>query len=765
MLVRVFAGLLAVALLATGCGRGDQTFRDLARESLAQLDGVIELDGLTAEVEVIRDRWGIPHIYAQNLEDLFFAQGFVIAQDRLWQMEMWRRVSEGRTAELIGPEGVAHDRLVRILKYRGPWDETEYSSYHPDGRRIFESYAAGINAFIEKYRDNLPVEFKLTGIQPEPWTPQALLSRARLGHAISDARRELRLAMAVRELGPEAANRRDGPDPWRPIIVPEGLDLSVITEDAIAALEGDMYPEFPVPELLPKYRDLQGAQVAANEGARETSPGSNGWAVQPRLSATGGTLNVDDPHRQVTLPAHRYIVHLNAPGWNVVGATEPTIPGVIRGHNGYVAWSRTAAETDQADVFVLQLNPDNPEEMLYNGKWEPLQVVTEEIVVKGEAEPRRLKVLLSRHGPVFHVDEARNVAFALRSHLQEPGTAEYAGALRLDQARTAQECIELAAYLIRPQTNLTCADADGNIGWTLAALAPIREGRYGRMPVPGNTDRYEWRGFRTDHPRLFSPPEGYIATANNNTQPPDVEPPFGFRYFGEREPPRYRRYERIRDVLAGGTGFTVEDMRTLLSDSYNTEAAELQPYFRGWSAESPPIERARRLIAEWDGFMKKESTAAAIYWAWRSKVNLRAIPELPQEKAREAIVAGLESAISELESTLGPDWGEWRWGRIHRTELRHPLVSAFDLEPVERDGGGGTVNATGAVYRLITNFADLDRSLGIIAPGQSGQPESPYYDNLTDMWVRGEMFEVAFTREAVEAVAAHRLYLRPSQRR
>ncbi len=734
-----------VILLLVGCGDEAPELRQLAREALAPIDGEIVLEGLSNEVEVLRDRWGIPHIYAKSDEDLFFAQGFVVAQDRLWQMEVWRRWSEGRMAEIIGEQGFAHDRLVRMLQFRGPFDQTELTSYHPDADRIVSAFVRGINAYLAHSWSRLPIEFQLTGITPEPWERETVLLRARVGMVVDDALSELRLARTVAELGAEEANRREKPDPYRELIVPVGLDPALVSEKAEAALGGDLYGEFPRPELLPEFRSPR----SENKGARETSPGSNNWAVRPELTGTGKGFMVDDPHREVSLPAHRYMVHLVAPGWDVIGATESTIPGVIRGHNGRIAWGRTATGSDQADVFIERLNPDNPGEVLYRGAWEPLKVLTEEIRVKGEDQPRRVEVRVSRHGPIFYVDEEKGIAYALRSKLQEPGTTEYLGGLRLDQAESVEACLEESIYLKSPPTNLVCADADGNVGWTIAALSPRRRGWYGRLPVPG-TGELEWDGFRDDLPRTMNPAEGFLATANNNTHPPDYEPPLFF----SSGAPRYRRYERIRELLAGGVGFTRDDMRRILNDALNTEAVELRPWFDGWVADSKPVERARQAVASWDGAMKKESSAAAIFFEWRRAVD-------PNALSTEEVERGLARAIETLSSSQGTDESGWRWGRIHRSDFPHPLASDFDAPSVERDGGAGTVNATGAVYRLVTDFSDLDRSLAIIAPGQSGQPGSPYYDNLLEMWVKGEMFELPYSRQAVEKATAHRLVLKP----
>lgn len=755
---RLFAVVAVTsACLLSGCARPAESttapsFDELAVASLARIDGQIRAPELDAEVQVLRDEWGVPHIFAQNMEDLFFAQGFVVAQDRLWQMEIWRRTSEGRVSELVGPAAIPHDTLVRRLKFRGPYDEAEWNSYHPDGRRIFAAYAAGVNAFIQSAGDNLPVEFKLTGIRPEPWTAEQLLLRARVSDAVADARAELTLAQSVATSGLQEANRRARTEPADDLKIPEGLDVSIITDAVIKALDGDMYGNLPRPEILPQYRSLPGAVASIDMGVPETSPGSNNWAIGSKLTRTGHAIMVDDPHRQVTNPAHRYLIHLNAPGWNVAGATEAPLAGVIRGHNGRVAWGRTATDTDQADVYVERVNPASSNEVMWNGKWEPLRVITEEIPVRGAAA-QKVELKFSRHGPIFYEDRVHHRAYALRSQLQMPGTAEYIGGLRLDQASSARDCLTTANFMPTPPTNLVCADAAGNIAFRIAIYAPVRNGWNGRLPVPG-TGAFEWGPERRlDLPSEYNPDRGFIATANNDTQPRGFRPPYAY-VGGDR---RYRRHERIVEMITASKTFTIEDMMRMLRDSYNAEAAEHLPYFREWRSDDPQIERARAMIAGWDAMMNKDSAAAALYITWQRNADMRAV----RTGSREAVTNGLRKAIDSLTRLQGTDWTTWRWGRMNRSEFPHPVVSAFDLPSVERHGGAGTVNAIGAVYRLVTNFADPDKSMVTLGPGNSGQPGSPFYRNLLELWGRNEFVPLLFTRAAIEARTRHRLVLAP----
>jgi penicillin amidase len=669
-------------------------------------------------------------------------------------MDMGRRMAAGRLSELIGESGLAHDRLYRLFKFRGPWDDSEWTNYHPEGRRIFAAYVRGINAFIAAAGKHLPVEFTLTGIAPEPWTPEDVLVRNRVVMAIQEARREIRLAQSAAALGVEEANRRAHPEPFGDLVAPEGVDLGLITDDVIKALDGDRYGTFPRPELIAPYRTWPHASASTDRGMPETSPGSNNFAIRGIATASGAAFMVDDPPREVTMPALRYIVHLNAPGWNVIGATEPGLPGVIRGHNEHIAWGRTASDADEADIYVEQVDPANPNRVRWNGRWEPLMVTTETINVRGRP-PHTLTVKIGRHGPIFYEDPAHHIAYALKTSMMSAGTAEYLGALRLDQATSARECLSDSRYLRAPATNLVCADAAGDIAFRVSAAVPARKNWNGRLPVSGS-GKYEWGPFRDDLPDEYNPARGWIATANNNVQPPHMKNPI---FFSSRGP--FRRYDRIASLLSSGRRFTRDEVRRIILDIHNTEADELLPMFRGWRGSTPAVEAARALLAAWDAEMRKDSAAAALYFTWRSAAALDRIRAADPAARQPLIEAGLTTATAALAKSQGSDVSAWTWGAINRSTFPHPLVAAYDLPPVERDGGGGTVHAIGSVYQLITDFSNLDESLATIAPGQSGQPGSPFYGNLTAGWTRHEHFRLPFSRPAVDAHARNRLVLEP----
>jgi penicillin amidase len=767
--MRTLAALLPAAVWACAPAEAPPaSLEELASRSLATIDGELGVPGLTAPVEVIRDEWGVPHIYAENDHDLFFAQGYVMAQDRLWQMEMWRRWHEGRLAEIFGPEAVPYDARTRLMMFRGPFDETEWSNYHPDARALFTAYADGVNAFIAENSGNLPVEFQLTGVVPDPWTAETVVLRwAQLalssvrGHAIS----ELQLAMNVARFGAEEANRRAAPDPFEPLQVADGFDPDLITQevlDAARAGDGDPFEPGRLPELevLEEYRPLMSnVRTASFVSPLTTTEGSNNWVMSGSRSPSGIPILANDPHRRIEMPALRYLVHLNAPGWNVAGGSEPPFVGVNAGNNETMAWGFTFAGTDMVDVFVEELHPTDDTLVRWQDGWEPLRVITEEIVVKGEATPRSVELKFSRHGPVFYEDLANRRAYAVQSAVQYPGTAAYLGSFKLMQATSCSDFFERAMYWKVPTHNLICGDRDGNIALQVTGLTPDRDGWNGRLPVPGD-GRYEWKGFREDLPREFNPERGYIATANNNTHPEGYEgrPVFYHSTRGVET----SRITRIHQILGKGETLSVEDHERIQYDAYSLQAERDIPAFQGWTSERSDIEWARSQVADWDGILTAESVPGAIYVTWTDFVDDAARDAAtPIAERRTLAEEALSETIQHLAENFGTDRAQWRYGRIHVSPLSHMFASRFDLPPVERPGGFETVNATGANFRRIIDLSDIDNSVWTNAPGQSAQPGSPYYGNLRENLANGQYFPILFSREAVDGGAAHRLTLSP----
>lgn len=728
------------------------------------------LPGLNKQVTVLRDTWGIPHIYAETQEDLFFAQGFVAAQDRLFQMEVWRRAAEGRLAEILGPQAIERDRIARLIRYRGNM-EAEYSSYAPDARQIIESFVRGVNAYIASLRE-LPLEFKLAGFRPEPWTPEVCLSRVAALGVTGYANLEVYRGILIRELGAEAAAELVPPDPPVPLEVPPGIDLKDLD-----------------------FKILGGFRAAGDRVAFPTRNGSNNWVVDGTLSATGRPLLANDPHRALGVPSLRWMVHLVGPGWNVIGAGEPALPGVAAGHNDRVAFGFTIVGIDQQDLYAEEIHPEDPNRVRFRGEWVPMRIETETIRVKG-AEPVEAELKFTEHGPVLYEDPAKHRAWALRWVGSEPGTAGYLASLSLNRARTWPEFLKALERWKVPSENLVYADVDGNIGWKVAGLTPVRRGWNGILPVPGDGD-FEWQGFlpAEDLPGVFNPDRHFLATANHNILPPGYDKVLGFDW-GSPE-----RFQRIVEVLSEtGRKFSVADFERLQHDQVSSTAKEvigLLSRAQGIDEELRPwMER----LAGWDKVVSKDSAEAALYEVWLTRLpklfaarqpeKVRPLVEdlpLPLLKnptprwfgenpvaSRDAIlVQGLREAVAETKKLLGDDPAKWRWGKLHRTQLRHPLDDKrFQLPEFEVGGDGSTLHVTagpdfrvnfGPSFREILDVSDWDRSRATSVPGQSGNPKSKHYDDLLPLWAEGRYFPLLFSREKVEAASKERLVLEPAR--
>lgn len=753
-----------------------------AKGRLARIDGTAAVPGLEAEVEVRRDPYGVPHIYAQSQHDLFLAQGYVVAQDRLFQMEMARRSGEGRLAEVLGPAAVERDRFARLLAYRGdtPAMAAEWASYAPDAREIVRAFVAGVNAYVAEVRKHpelTPIEFSLLGFAPEPWTEEVPLERmaalAMTGNALSEVQR----AHLVSVLGAAKVQELWPGDPARPLDPVPGLDYAGIDAGSLGAAR-EAYGPPPFSRLT----------------------GSNDWVIAGKRTATGKPILANDPHRALTLPSLRYVSHLVAPGWDVIGAGEPHLPGVAAGHNQRIGFGFTVVGMDQQDVYVEALAPCSaaarsalklPADARctrFHGAEQPVVVRSETIAVKGEP-PRTVRLEFTVHGPIVSEDPAHGRAFALRFIGSEPGTAGYLAQLSLDRASDWPSFLKALARWKLPSENIVYADVDGNIGWVAAGLMPIRSWS-GLLPVPGD-GRFEWQGFLplSELPQAENPPSGLLVTANDNILPPGYKHALSYEF----APPI--RSARIREVLSRGDRLTVEDSAALQGDDLSLVARRLVPLLvaaaRGEGQGEDPDVQA---LAAWDYHMRPQGVAPLLFETWLAAVGKRVYGErlagaglsssqaprfdpvvlakllaAPGEKG--ALFAALDDARAEIRQHLGTDRARWSWGALHQAHFRHPLAAAFDLPPVPRGGDGNTVNATGgtgyeqqfgASYREVLDLADWDRSLAVNVPGQSGQPGSPYYGDLLPLWAEGHYFPLLYSRARVVKETAHLLRLTPA---
>jgi penicillin amidase len=779
----------------------------------------LRVPGLSRKAEIVVDRWGIPHIYAATERDLFFAQGFNAARDRLWQLDLWRRQGEGRLAEAFGPRFVEKDRAARLFLYRGDL-EKELASYHPRARAILESFTSGINAYVDLTRERpelLPLEFRLTGARPGRWTVSTPLIR--LFGLTRNAGRELRLAQLVRALGTERAERVSFFEPPTRIAVPAGLDLSLVSDDIlkdyllakkeVSFLPEDLPVDVPVPDRQRVAALLPSMARTPDEEPYALRFESNNWAVSGKRTTTGRPILAGDPHRAQGVPSLRYVAHLSAPGWNVIGAGEPALPGISLGHNDRIAWALTIFSfPDEEDLYVYDTDPANPLRYRYRNGWEEMRTVEEEVAVRNGA-PRKVVLRFTRHGPVLLEDLGRHKAWALRATwLEHEGTAAYLASLRLDQARSWAEFRRNVARHFTPSLNMTYADVAGNIGWIGAGLAPVRDGWTGILPVPGD-GTFEWKGFvpAEQLPQVLNPKQGWFATANQFNLP-DGYPE---SQASNREWYDYDRYRRVAEVLGSDRKLGLEDMQRLQYDDTSIAARDLVPLLRGLESTDPGVTGALALLRNWDSVLSRDSAAAAVYEAWVTQLQKDVFArEVPAEvrtvfgagsrtvlrrllaspdaafgadppAGRDAqLLESLGKALAGLRAKLGQDPTSWSWGQLHHIAIDHALAPAVDADhrlaldvpPLPVGGDGLTVHATtfresdwrqtiGASYREVIDVGNWDRSVVLNSPGQSGDPLSPHYRDLFPRAAEGRFVPMLFDREKVKEAAEEIITLQP----
>ena len=542
--------------------------------------------GLKQSVEILRDRWGVPHIYAKTADYLFFAQGYITARDRLFQIDLWRRAGTSKLAEVLGEKALDRDRLARAVRYRGDWNR-EWQAYAPDAKQIVTAFVHGINAYIRGLDGQRPQEFRMAGYDPGLWIPEDCAARVAGLVMVRNIAREVSRAQDIRRFGLNIVQKNLPPDPDIPIEIPHGLDLADIT-----------------PDLLRAYDETIGPFRSAEQG-------SNNWVVDGSMTVSGKPILANDPHRPVQIPSLRKTFHLVGPGWNAFGAGEPALPGIAVGHNDRIGFGFTIVGIDQADLYVETLKPEDPNEYLYKGQWRRMETEHEAIAVKGRHEPVAVTLEYTVHGPVIYKDRARHRAFALRWVGAEPGGAGYLAALSMARAHNWQEFLKAVERYKVPSENLVYADVDGNIGWQASGLAPIRRNWSGLLPVPGASGEYEWSGFRglAEQPRLYNPATHFIATANHNILPPGYRVPLGYEWALPF------RFMRIREMLSTGRKFTVADFERMQQDVMSLPARRFQAVLRKWTAP-PALAGTVREVLAWDARLTRDSRAALVYEEW-----------------------------------------------------------------------------------------------------------------------------------------------------
>jgi len=772
-------------------------FTWLGRKRLPQIDGVLRAPGLSAPVEVIRDKWGVPHIYAANSHDTFFAQGFVHAQDRLWQMELNRRTATGRLSELFGGVALDTDRTTRTFGFhrlgQADWDNAD-----DELRGVIAAYAEGVNAFLQDSSSRMPIEFTLLGYTPDPWKPEESMAFARvmiwkLSHAWYG---EIIRSWLIEAVGAEHAAELEIHYPkGNPTTLPEGIEFHRL--DATGLLHAERGPFL-------------------NRGQ-----GSNGWTVSGRRTVTGKPFLCNDMHLELALPSLWYEVHLVTDGLNVTGVSLPGMPLVLVGHNACIAWGMTLAFTDCEDLYVEKFDPQAPHRYEYCGEWLDAEVIPETIRVKGRSQPHIEEVILTHHGPIISdVVGYSEQRIAVCSMGLRPSRATE-GWLRLDQAGGWDEFVEAMRLIEAPQLNVPYADVDGNTGLWVTGKVPVRARGQGMIPAPGWTGEYEWVGevpFE-EMPHTLNPNQGYLVTCNHRLVPDDYP-----HFLGNVWMNGYRA-RRIVEVIESKDKLSTEDFRALQLDFTCTPGREFVERLEGLATQDPDVQTALDLLRAWDGQLTAESVGGTVYEVTRyilvrnllepglgEELTMRLMGQgfhpmlLPshefyghdtvamlrmldaadswwvdQARGREAVLmSSFQQAVEWLRGELGPDTSDWQWGRIHRAIFPHamgmqkPLDQVFNRGPFPIGGDADTPCQTAVIaedpydskgwapsFRQIVDLGDLSRSLIIHPPGQSGQLGSPHYDDLADLWIKGEYHPMLWTREQVEREVEGKLTLLP----
>ena len=769
--------------------------------SIAQ-KSTLKVKGLQQPVEVLRDQWGVNHIYANNEHDLFFTQGYCAAKDRLFQFEIWRRQATGTTAEILGAREIKRDIGTRLFQYRGSI-EKDLARYHPRGVAIINAYVQGVNAYIKEANQNpstLPIEFKLLHIQPKEWTAAVVISRHQ--GLLGNITQELNIARAVGKIGEDKVKDIVWFHPKQPNLTMDSSIQPALLEKDILALYNAYRNELVFQKTDFGEKDEDAVMNTHNLPEKDLflqsqeMEGSNNWIVAGSKSASGYPLLANDPHRKIAVPSLRYIVHLVAPGWNVIGGGEPEIPGVSIGHNEKGAWGLTIFETDGEDLYVYDLNKKNLNQYWYKGQWKDMKLIQDSIHVKNNDDVK-MTHRYSVHGPICFIDSVNHKAYAVRAAWMEPGGAPYLASLRIDQATDWESFREACSYSHIPGENMIWADKKGNIGWQAVGIVPIRKNFSGYVPVPGD-GRFEWAGYLPikERPHLLNPSKGFFATANQNVTPENYTrwDAIGYTWADPF------RGNRINQVLDPNNHIDLATMAALQTDYYSIPASKIVPLLNNISFVEEQLQKAKAYLTNWNFVLEKNSIAAGIYVAWEKEIATMMgsllIPaevksyislqistiierlEKPSthfgehaiDKRNQLLQEAFVKAINNLNKKLGPSMDQWVYGqaKYKHSTMEHPLSAIvnneikqqLNLGPLPRGGSGQTPGSTGgtdnqlsgASFRILIDTKDWDKALMINTPGQSGNPDSPYYRNLFETWANDQYFPAYYSKEKIKSV-------------
>jgi len=748
----------------------------------------IHVAGLERSAEIIVDRYGVPHLYAGTHYDAFFLQGFNAARDRLWQIDLWRRRGLGQLSEVFGPAYLEQDRAARLFLYRGDMYR-EWLAYGSDAKRIAETFVAGINAWIDRiehHPDLLPPEFQQLDYRPSKWAAEDVV-RIRSHGLLRNVVQEVQRARLVCAGGLELAAAWKKLEPQWQTRLPDGLDPCAVPVDV---LNDYLLATAPV-----TFKPAAQTASIARSMALTDNTGSNNWVVAPSRTTTGRPILANDPHRAHAVPSLRYVAHLVAPDLNVIGAGEPALPGISIGHNERIAFGLTIFPVDQEDLHFYTRDKNG---YRYAGDVEPIREVRDTIKVRGAADAQ-VTYRFTRHGPVVREDD--QLIWAVRAGWLEPGMSPYFGSVEYMRANNWRQ---FAAALNRwgaPSENQVYADVDGNIGYKAAGLTPIRSTWDGLLPVPGD-GRHEWAGFADMDmlPTEFNPVRGFTGTANSMNLPADFDIN-RYRLGFEWSAPW--RYQRLWQSLGANGQHSPADSSSLQRDYHELLAEEVLRRIPDIGHSG----KAGAMLAGWDRVLTRNSAAGALWAIWFYRHLTPAVAsaiggkhahllepldpftvidvldgKFRQVNVRDLVSQSLSAAWFSALSQLGDDPSAWQWGKLHQIRFVHPLVSRLDTAnqkifsmPIrERGGSGNTVNSTGfsgndfqvragASWRMVLDVGNWDAARMTNAPGQSGDPRSPFYANLLNGWADDLDFPLLWSREQVEAEQTLRFQLFPDE--
>ncbi len=795
LVLRWIAAALALVIFAIAAVAG--YIYSIARHELPQVDGSIVLAGLSGPVTVIRDKLGVPHIRAASFDDLFYAQGFVTAQDRLWQMDATRRYAAGDLAEIFGPALLKHDRQQRYLQFREACQRAA-DALDPQQRHYLEVYAKGVNAFIERSRDHLPLEFRLLRYSPAAWTvTDSMLLGANMSQMLNTQYPlELKREAVIRHLNPQEIADLYPSTSWRDLPPAQQAKPSIEEQTPPKNDSSDEEEEDRVP--------TQTSSVLAlfqPPRCEECVPGSNNWVVSGEHTVSGRPLLSNDMHLAHSIPDLWYEAHLtkgDGQDFDVAGVTLPGLPFVIAGHNRRIALGFTNLGPDVQDLFVEQF--DKSGKVATPQGWQAPQKVHEVIHVKGRPDDV-FDTIVTRHGPIITpILKGETRQLALQWTIYDPSiiTSPF---LEVNSARNWQEFRAALSKFASPGQNAVYADVNGHIGYQATGKIPIRASGDGLLPQPGADAAHDWIGYVPfdQLPSIYDPPSGILATANGRITPD------GYRYLLANIWWAPYRTARILHLLKGADQFTAADMLFIQTDV----TSELERFFSDrfvYAIDhsknvSPRVHQAAEIMRGWDGRMDKASAAASIaYWSRRNLMRLLLLPKLGDDYINydwglsgpalenivthrlprwlpqgynsydDVLVAVVQKAV---DSDRAPkDLRRWYWGKQFPVEVQHPVFGAIPILKYFsgtglhwQSGSGSTVKQVGSDFgpseRLTVDFSNFDHSTLNIVIGQSGHLLSPHYKDQFSAWYNDSSFQFPFTEAAVNAAAEHRLTLQP----